>query len=257
MKTLVQYNFIIVFLAIVFGLTSCSPNRDKNSSSTLSGDQQIPLPPNSIRLSGFLENDIQNSIENWNKGVLPYSEFVDFFRHGRKQFALGEMWGKAVRSACMFYRYTQDPELKHILDTTVKDLLTTQRANGSISCVPPEKQPDGIGGDLWERKYVMLGLEEYYEWVNPDPAVLAALIKHADCIIDQIGKTPKMEIIDLGWSATNIGHEPCHIESSTLLEPFMRLYKWTGEQRFLDFAAYIIVSLFKNISMFLNRLTIM
>ena len=203
-------------------------------------DQLEPLAPNAIRLSGFLENDIRNSINNWNKGVLPYSKFVDFFRNGRPQFALGEMWGKAVRSGCMFYRYTQDPELKRIMEATVADMLSTQRPNGSISCVTPDRQPDGPGGDLWERKYVMLGMEEYYEWVNPDPKVLESLIRQADCIISQIGKAPKTEITDLGWSATILGYEPCHIESSTLLEPFMRLYKWTGEQRFLDFATYIV-----------------
>ena len=205
-------------------------------------DQLIPLPPNSIHLSGTLEDDIQNSIAHWNKGVVPYSRFVDFFRHGRQKFALGEMWGKAVRSGCMFYRYTQDPELKQILDATVKDLLSTQRANGSISCTSPDRQPGGQDGDLWERKYVMLGLEEYYEWVNSDPAVLESLIRQADCIIAQVGKAPKKEITDLGWSATNTGYEPCHIESSTLLEPFMRLYKWTGQRRFLGFATYIVES---------------
>ena len=206
-------------------------------------DKEIPLPPNSIHLTGHLEGYIQNSIANWNKGRLPYHEFVNFFRsQAAPQFALGEMWGKAVRSGCMFYRYTKDPELKTILDTTVQDLLSTQNENGSISCTPVDQQPGGVNGDLWERKYVMLGLEEYYQWVNPDSTVLNALKKHADCIIDQIGHAPKTEIVDLGWSATNIGYEPCHIESSTLLEPFMRLYNWTGEQRYLDFARYIVES---------------
>lgn len=88
----------------------------------------------------------------------------------------------------------------------------------------------------------MLGLDEYYRWVEQNPAVLEALKKHADCLIAQIGHAPKTEIVDLGWSATNIGHEACHIESSTLLEPFMRLYNWTGEQRYLDFASYIVES---------------
>lgn len=148
------------------------------------------------------------------------------------------MWGKAVRSACMFYRYTQDEELKAIIDETVKDLLSTQRENGSISCVEIENQPEE--SEPWERKYVMLGLEDYYDWVNPSPLVLDALKKQADNIISIIGHAPKTEIVDIGWSATNIGHEPCHIESSTLLEPFMRLYKMTGEQRYLDFAAYIV-----------------
>lgn len=206
-------------------------------------DKEIPLPPHSIQLTGHLEGYIQNSIANWNKGRLPYHEFVNFFRtQAAPQFALGEMWGKAVRSGCMFYRYTQDPELKEILDNTVQDLLSTQNENGSISCTPVDQQPGGVNGDLWERKYVMLGLEEYYQWVNPDSTVLDALKKHADCIIEQIGHAPKTEIVDLGWSATNIGYEPCHIESSTLLEPFMRLYNWTGEQRYLDFARYIVES---------------
>ena len=192
-----------------------------------------PLPAGAVRLDGFFENDIRNSIDHWNKGVVPYAAMVDFFRNGRSQFALGEMWGKAVRSGCMFYRYTADPELKEILSQTVKDLLSTVRPNGSISCVPPEKQPDGPGGDLWERKYVLLGLDRYYDLVEADPAVLRAMTEQADCIIEQVGEPPKVPITSLGWS-------PNHIESSTLLEPFMRLYNRTGEKRYLDFARYIV-----------------
>ncbi|MEI3589659.1 MAG: beta-L-arabinofuranosidase domain-containing protein [Alistipes ihumii] len=192
-----------------------------------------PLPAGAVRLDGFFENDIRNSIDHWNKGVVPYAAMVDFFRNGRSQFALGEMWGKAVRSGCMFYRYTADPELKEILSQTVKDLLSTVRSNGSISCVPPEKQPDGPGGDLWERKYVLLGLDRYYDLVEADPAVLRAMTDQADCIIEQVGEPPKVPITSLGWS-------PNHIESSTLLEPFMRLYNRTGEKRYLDFARYIV-----------------
>ena len=192
-----------------------------------------PLPAGAVRLDGFFENDIRNSIDHWNKGVVPYAAMVDFFRNGRSQFALGEMWGKAVRSGCMFYRYTADPELKEILSQTVKDLLSTVRPNGSISCVPPEKQPDGPGGDLWERKYVLLGLDRYSDLVEADPAVLRAMTDQADCIIEQVGEPPKVPITSLGWS-------PNHIESSTLLEPFMRLYNRTGEKRYLDFARYIV-----------------
>lgn len=228
--------FYLICSVSLFSALSCSEQKNR----TVIEDTFYPLPAGAVRLDGFIEEYIQNSIQHWNMGNLPYDQFVYFFRNGRPQFALGEMWGKAVRSGCMFYRYTNDPKLKQIMDKTVSDLLTTQRENGSISCVEIDKQPDE--SDLWERKYVMLGLEEYYEWVNPDPEVLDALIKQADNIISLIGHAPKTEIVDVGWSATNIGYEPCHIESSTLLEPFMRLYKWTGEQRFLDFATYIIAS---------------
>jgi len=203
-------------------------------------DKFTPLGPGAVHLHGFLEDPIQKSINNWNKGVVPYDEFVEFFRKGRPQFALGEMWGKAVRSGCMFYRYSHDPELKKILADTVKDILSTQRANGSISCTEPEKQPDGPMGDLWERKYVMLGLLEYYQWVDEDPKVMESLKKQVDALMEQVGHAPKKEITDLGWSGTLSGLSPNHIESSTILEPVMRLYKITGEQRYLDFAKYIV-----------------
>lgn len=227
----------LIFCALCAATTSAAVERMRIN------DEIRPLPAGAIQMSGYLEEYIQKSINNWNKGKLPYHEFVNFFRtHAAPQFALGEMWGKAVRSGCMFYRYTHDAELKSILDKTVADLLTTQDANGSISCTPADKQPGSENGDLWERKYVMLGLEEYYAHVDSSPAVLEALKRHADCIIAQVGHAPKREITDLGWSATNIGAEPCHIESSTLLEPFMRLFNLTGEQRYLDFATYIVES---------------
>ena len=247
MKRLVFFNIILNLVLLSF--LSCGKQKHVEAVD----DIFYPLPPGAVKLEGFFEDYIQNSIEHWNKGNLPYDQFVDFFRNGRPQFALGEMWGKAVRSGSMFYRYTKDPQLKQIMEETVIDLLTTQQENGSISCVVIDKQPEE--SELWERKYVMLGLEEYYDWVDADPKVLDALIKQADNIISIIGPHPKTEITDVGWSAENIGFEPCHIESSTLLEPFMRLYKMTGEQRFLDFATYIIESGgTKNYNLFENAL---
>ena len=199
-----------------------------------------PLPPGAVKLSGGLAEPIAKSIEHWHKGNVPYHEFAKFFQGGRPKFALGEMWGKFVRSGAMQYRHSPDPDLKKILDSAVKDILATERANGSISCVPVERQPAGVDGvtkpdcgDLWERKYVMLGLEDYYEWVVRDPAVLSSLERQAACIMDQIGPAPKMDVRDAGWSAN-------HVESSTLLEPFMRLHSLTGNGKYLDFAKYLV-----------------
>lgn len=198
-------------------------------------DVFYPLEPGCIRLEGGLQNDIENSIEHWHLGVLPYQSLVGFFKWGSPQFALGEMWGKAVRSGCMQYRYTHDGRLKQKMKETVEDMLSATRSNGSLSTIPVERQPDGPSGDMWERKYVMLGLDEYYRQVEQDPRVMEAMIKQADCIIDQVGPSPKTPITSMGWS-------PNHIESSTLLEPFMRLYGWTKDQKYLDFATYIVKS---------------
>jgi hypothetical protein len=196
-------------------------------------DVFTPLPAEAVHFNGYFENDLQNSLAHWNKGVVPYSGLVQLFRTGRSFFAQGEMWGKAVRSGCMFYRYTHDQELKRILNATVMDLISTKRSNGSISCSDVAAQPDGPNGELWERKYVLLGLDGYYEEVEQDPVVLKAMCDEVDCTIAQTGLPPKVRIVDQGWS-------PNHIESSTILEPVMRLYKLTHQQRYLDFARYIV-----------------
>ncbi|NLX65728.1 MAG: hypothetical protein GXZ19_02975 [Bacteroidales bacterium] len=99
----------ILILSLIFlSLLSCGREKGK----AVIEDKIYPLPAGAVKLDGFFEEYIQNSIHHWNKGDLPYDRFVDFFRNGRPQFALGEMWGKAVRSGCMLYRYTNDPELK-------------------------------------------------------------------------------------------------------------------------------------------------
>ena len=196
-------------------------------------DVMKPLPSGAVKLTGGLKAEIDRSIANWHKGKVPYPAFAEFFEKGRPKFALGEMWGKFVRSGAMQYRHAPDPGLRQVLRSAVDDMLAHRRANGSFSCVPPEQQPDGKGGDLWERKYVMLGFLDYYDWVERDPKVLAALQSQADCILAQIGPAPKTDVRDLGWS-------PNHIESSTLLEPMMRLYNRTGKREYLDFARYLV-----------------
>lgn len=197
------------------------------------GDFMKPLPAGSLHLAGGLDREIRLSQKGWILGDVPYGRFVEFFRTGRPKFAVGEMWGKFVRSGAMFYRYTHDPQVAVRMKEAVEDLLKTERSNGSISCTPVEEQPGNKGGDLWERKYVLLGLEGYYAEIDRDPRVLASMKRQADAILAQVGPAAGHDIRDLGWS-------PNRVESSTLLEPIMRLYVLTREQRYLDFARYLV-----------------
>ena len=196
-------------------------------------DVFTPLPSGAMALNAGLDRDIRKSIDGWILGDVPYHDFSRLFREGRPKYATGEMWGKFVRSGCMFYRYSRDEAIKARMKECVAEILAAERENGSISCSPVKAQPDGRNGDLWERKYVMLGLEGYYVDVESDPAVLTSLKRQADAIIAQVGPSPKVDVRDQGWS-------PNHVESSTLLEPFMRLFVLANEKRYLDFAKYLV-----------------
>jgi len=198
-------------------------------------DALSPLPGGKAKMEGYLEDDILRSQENWAKGVMPYDAVLEFFRSGRSKFALGEMPGKSIRTNSLLWRYTRDPKLKALTKDYVYSLIATAKSNGSISCTPVDQQPGDGDGDIWERKYVLLGLSQYYLDVERDPLVLEAMEKEARSVMEQVGPAPKKDITTLGWSSTNI-------ESSSILEPFMRLYRITGKKEYLDFAKYIVDS---------------
>ena len=216
---------ILVFSALIFSAALYAQQPDVIS----------PLPAGHLRLEGYFENDIQNTLDHWVNGVMPYDAVVEYFRTGRAKFALGEMPGKAIRTNSLLYRYTQDPELAAMTKKVAYDLIATMKPNGSISCTPVEEQPGNRDGDIWERKYVLIGLSQYYMDVDADPVILEAMEKEAQSVMDQIGPGTPVSIRDFGWSSNNI-------ESSTILEPFVRLYNITGKQKYLDYAKYIIES---------------
>ena len=198
-------------------------------------DVLTPLPGGKAKMEGYFEDYILLSQENWAKGVMPYDAVLEFFRTGRAKFALGEMPGKSIRTNSLLWRYTRDPKLRDLTRDVVYSLMATAKENGSISCTPMDQQPGDGDGDMWERKYVLLGLSQYYLDVEQDPLVLDAMEKEARSVMEQVGPAPKKGITTLGWSSTNI-------ESSSILEPFMRLYFITGKKEYLDFAKYIIES---------------
>lgn len=164
--------------------------------------------------------------------------FVDQFRGTPDDHDNGwrcEYWGKMMRGGCFTYAYTQDAELYDILTDTVRDLLTAQDGLGRFSTYSPENE--FTGWDIWGRKYIMLGLQ-YYSEICADDAlkaeILTALRRHADYIMSKIGD---------GVGKKPINEATCNwygLNSSSILEPFVRLYNMTGDGRYLDFSTYIV-----------------
>ncbi len=167
-----------------------------------------------------------------------WRRFVQQFREGADNDGgwRGEYWGKMMRGASFTYAYTKSPELYAVLTKTVEDMLDSADGYGRISSYDVEHEFDGW--DIWSRKYILLGMQYFLE-ICTDGAlaerIKASMCAQVDYLISKIGdrEDGKMPITKATrhWRGLN---------SSSLLEPIVRLYNITGEQRYLDFAEYIV-----------------
>ena len=166
--------------------------------------------------------------------------FVEQFRIGNvDDHDLGwrsEYWGKMMRGACFTYAYTQNEALYKVLEDTVRDLLTTQDAYGRITSYSFFREFHGW--DIWGRKYVLLGMQYFLEICrdnNLADEVIASMKRQADYLITKIGngEVGKLPITNTSewWEGLN---------ASSIMEPFVRLYNLTGEEKYLNFAKGII-----------------
>ncbi len=147
----------------------------------------------------------------------------------------GEYFGKQMRGAVWCYRYCKDEELYQILTDAAKLMLTTQEDSGRFSSYEQDKE--FCGWDMWSRKYIITGFLHYYSICKDDALkaqILSALCRHLDYIVAHIGKGEgQKHITDTSswWGAVN---------SCTILEPVVEMYKFTQNPAYLAFAEYII-----------------
>ena len=196
------------------------------------------LNDGSLKINGLLDDKLKFVIEDQLKDKQMWAKFVEPFKtkEDSDSFWRCEFFGKEMRGASLAYKYSQDEELYNILTAASKDLLSTQEENGRISSYPIDME--FTGWDMWGRKYVLTGLHHYYDICkdkNFKKEILSSLSRHLEYIIDHVGpaKEGKKEITTTSswWGCVN---------SCTILEPTLALYKLTNNQRYFDFAKYII-----------------
>ena len=170
-------------------------------------------------------------VDLWKRFVQQFREDADYEAGWR-----GEYWGKMMRGACFVYAYSQDPKLYQVLTEAVKDILTTQDNLGRISSYAVNHEFDGW--DIWSRKYVLLGMEYYLE-ICKDEALRAQIVesmcRQVDYIMTKIGDPEDGKLL-----ITKATRHWRGLNSSSLLEPIVRLYNLTKEQKYFDFATYIV-----------------
>lgn len=174
-----------------------------------------------------------------------WAKFVEQYRlksDTNKQEWRGEYWGKMMRGAAFVYSVTKDPDLYAVLEETVRDLLSAQDGDGAFSTYTPEVQ--FTKWDIWCRKYILLGLMCFRNICRDEALrreILFAAKGHADAILARVGNNAEGKMHIEQTSNTDYGQQ-VHgtMNSLSVLEPMVLLYRETKEQRYLDFATYLV-----------------
>lgn len=139
-----------------------------------------------------------------------------------------EFWGKWFTSAVLAYRYHPDPKLMNVLQSAVSDLIATQTPDGYIGNYSADARLEQW--DIWGRKYTMLGLLDYHE-LTRDKQSLKAASKVADHLIKEIYERDSLIVNKGNYRG---------MAASSILEPMVRLYRITGNKKYLNFAKQIV-----------------
>ncbi len=192
----------------------------------------VAAPPsvdaNSVKMGGYLGGRIDMCIaervmtKDLDEILRPYAN--------KTETALwqSEFWGKWMLGACDSYRYNRDEALLSKIRYAVDELLKTQSADGYIGNYAPSARL--AQWDVWGQKYTLLGLQAYYG-ISRDKRVIEAARRVADNLISQVGDG-RADIATLGNYRG--------LAAGSVLEPMVFLYNNTGDERYLEFAKYIV-----------------
>lgn len=177
----------------------------------------------------FIEDFQLSDTELWKRFVEQYRENADNDGGWR-----GEYWGKMMRGATFVYSYTKNEELYNTLEKTVYDLIDSAEESGRLSTYPIEKE--FTGWDLWSRKYALLGMQYFLDICKSDELrekIIASMCAQLDYIEARIGEGDKTRI-------THTSNNWRGLNSSSILEPVVRLYKLTGKENYMTLAKHIV-----------------
>ncbi|MCL2641335.1 MAG: glycoside hydrolase family 127 protein, partial [Phycisphaerales bacterium] len=204
------------------------------------------IAPGNWKFGGYLGDRIDTIAANrilkeeaWNK-LYPQTEEAfrrrdDDTRYPNKGKWQGEFWGKYILSVIAACRYYNSEELKRRVSEAVKGLLSTQDENGYIGTYTNSKYFK-YTWNIWCRKYTLWGLLEAWELLGED-YIIDAASRFADHIISEVGPGAH-SIVKTGMFAG--------MPSTSILTPVVKLYRITGNKKYLEFAEYILADWSKN-----------
>ena len=193
---------------------------------------------NEYRYTGFVDDAFNYVCEKQLLDEALWERITNLFGRDSdyENFWRCEYFGKVMRGGAHVFSYTKNPELYRVLKNAVISVIERQDELGRISTYPIRSE--FTAWDLWGRKYVLLGMQYFYEICKEEEIRLRikdSMMRQVDYIMTKIGskddgKTPVVEA----------SRHFRGVNSASILEPVVRLYNLTNEQRYLDFAAHIV-----------------
>jgi len=147
---------------------------------------------------------------------------------------IGEHIGKWLHAATLAWANNGDGALHAKIVAAAGQLIAAQEDDGYLGTYVTAKRFglfDGADWDVWSHKYCLIGLLTYFQY-SGDQSAFAAAKKAADLLLATFPS--QRSILAAG---THKG-----MSSTSVLEPIVQLYRLSGEEKYLDFAKYIVAS---------------
>ena len=190
-----------------------------------------PLPPDQIRIDGYLGHWTSHNVTDELLQV-PLDHYLwPYYADGLalKRWGPEDFIGKYMTAFAYSYLQEQNVVTKRFIrnrmDQIVSAWMSFQKPDGAVTVrMTRGENPHDTRWNGWFTKYVILGLVAHYQ-VFGEVEVLAAALKAGDWLIATFGPEERGGVED---------------SNRVILEPLCLLYRVTGEQRFLDFAEWLM-----------------
>jgi DUF1680 family protein len=193
-------------------------------------DKQPFQSPDQFRFTGWLGTRIQANEHNRLVKIDTTRLLEGYRKRPGRQSWDGEHVGKWLHAATLAWVYTGDPALREKLDDTARELVKCQLEDGYLGTYLDKDR--WTEWDVWAHKYNLIGLLTYMRYTGNE-APLPACRRMADLLCQTFGDEPgKRDILKAGY---HVGMAP-----TSVLEPMVLLYRFTGEARYLEFCRYIL-----------------
>jgi len=227
----VLYNALFIFILFPCQILFANAgNPPKPVVKNLVNDVFVPAPFENQEIGGIIGLRLN---ANLNKRLLQVDRetiLSGFISRPGKQDWIGEHVGKYLETACNTWLYSHNPELKKEMDSILFVFISKQLADGYLGTYTPDKY--WTSWDVWVHKYDLVGLIAYYKTFGYQPALETAK-KIGYLIVRTFGDNPGQ--LDLIAAGEHVG-----MAATSILDPMVDLYRYTGESKFLDFTRYIL-----------------